>query len=122
MLTTLYRLRAQTTLSDLQSQVAVAQVMGADAKTILMHIVLPQVWRPFCFLSGVAAVWISGDFAFSSLVMGRDLTLATTAQLLLGGYHLSVATVIMWLSLSVGAITFLIFEGIGRVGDSQPGA
>ncbi|MCB0351114.1 MAG: hypothetical protein KDD38_08010 [Bdellovibrionales bacterium] len=115
----LYRFRAAGRIASVENQIATARVLGASHELIFSEILLPQLWRDFAFLAGIAALWASGDFALSSLIAGRELTLAMMAQTLLGGYRTEVATVITWYSLFIGVFVFLIFEAVGRVGYSK---
>lgn len=111
----LYRLRGSAWYAQLQDQVQVARVLGAHQKNIFLEIVLPQVGPDLCFLAGLTGFWMSGEFALTTALLGKDVSLATSTQALLGGYRLSVATVTMWASLFVGSLVFAMMGGLGYV-------
>lgn len=113
---TLYRLRGYEVLRRLEDQMAQAQILGATRRQIFLDITLPQAWSDFAFVAGVAAFWASGDFALSTIIVGRDITLAMLAQTLVGGYRIEAAATVTWLALVVGIFVFLLFQGVGRVG------
>lgn len=117
--TMIYRFRAAHIITNLEAQISSARILGASHNLIFKEILLPQVWRDFCFLAGVSALWASGDFALASLISGREMTLATMAQGLLGGYRMEVATVVVWISLAIGFLIFILFEMVGRLGYSK---
>jgi hypothetical protein len=80
---------------------------------------MPQMWAKFTFLAGIAAFWASGDFALSTIISGRELTLAMNAKTLLGGYRLELASVVVLLSLLIGVFTYFVFVGLGHVSHSK---
>jgi len=110
----LYRLRGASITTTYRGQIEQAVVMGLCRFQRFRFILLPQLWRDLCFMSGVAAFWASGDFALARIIAGQDITLALSAQSMLGGYRLEVATVVVWLALLVGVFLFLIFDLLGR--------
>lgn len=118
-LPTLYRLRGASLYKSLQGQVQTARVMGATRLQIGLEILLPQMGRDIFFLSGLAAFWACGDFALSSIITGRELTLGLVLKNILGGYRIELATVYAVVALSVGLLVFLICEVSGRVFDSK---
>jgi ABC-type spermidine/putrescine transport system permease subunit II len=111
----LYRLRGASSVQQLQKQMEQATVLGLSRWERFSSISLPQVWSEILFISGVGAFWASGDFALGRMISGQDITLALSAQTLLGGYRFQVATVVMWCSLVTGIFLFLICESLGRI-------
>jgi thiamine transport system permease protein len=110
---TLYRLRIASALSALRPQFETARVLGASRLMILKSVAAPALRKDLAFVAGIAAFWASGDFAFGSMVAGRDITLAIGAHSLLGGYRLEAATAVTIFSLFVGALFFLAFDWFG---------
>jgi thiamine transport system permease protein len=111
----LYRLRGAAAVQMMQKQIEQARVLGFSRWQQFRFIALPQLWSEILFVSGVGAFWASGDFALARMISGQDITLALTAQTLLGGYRFEVATAIMWCSLLTGVFLFLICESLGRM-------
>ncbi len=116
---TLYRFQWDSILRSLSGQVTVALSMGASEYLIFRRVLLPQVWNGGCFLAGLAAFWAWGDFAVSSVVAERTLTVAMLARSLMGTYRLPAATLLVWVNLFGGVFTFLAFWGVGRVFGSR---
>lgn len=116
---TLYRLRVASLFSALSGQVKVAQVLGARPLQISQEILWPQMRRDIFFISGIGAFWASGDFALSSMIAGRELTLGIAAKSLLGGYRLELATLLTWVTLLIGGFIFIMLEAISRVFDKK---
>ncbi len=110
-----YRLYWDAALEGLRHQRIVAMSLGASAWLTFRRIVLPQLIRPACFVAGLSSLWAWGDFALSRVVAERDVTLGMTVQSLMSTYRLEIATFLVWILLIGGAMTFFIFEGVGRV-------
>jgi thiamine transport system permease protein len=106
----LYRLRFAHSLREIASQVDEAQIMGARRFERFRFIVWPMIRKDVGFLAGLAALWASCDFAFSSLVAGRELTIGIVAHNLLTGYRTEVATVVSLIAFAVGSILFVTFH------------
>lgn len=113
--TILYRLKFHNIMSSLMSQLHVAKIIGASRIEIFRKITWPQISREVFSLAGWGAFWASGDFALSSMISGREMTLAMGAQTFLGGYRLHLATAFTVLSLVAGILIYFIFEGMGHV-------
>lgn len=111
----LYRLAGYSALSALSGQIQSAWIMGAGPLEIFRGIILPQVAKPFTGLAALAALWASGDYALSSLIAPRDLTLGLVLQDLTGTYRLGMATLLAWLLLLCGGICAAVMGGIGFV-------
>jgi thiamine transport system permease protein len=114
-----YRLQWDATLRSIEGQREMAWLLGAGERLIFKRVVLPQVIRPACFFGGLASLWAWGDFALSSVVAGRTLTLAMLAQSLMESYRLDAATALVWVLLAGGVATFFLFVGVGNVLGSQ---
>lgn len=104
----LYRWMGESTLNPLYGQWQVAHLMGASSGLIFRRVVWPQVAPQFALISGLAAFWAIGDFAFSSIVAPRDLTLAMLVHSLMGAYRLELATLLVWPLLLMG-LPFLLW-------------
>lgn len=122
MVPSFYRLQWDSTLRSLQGQRDVARVLGAGDVLIFVRVLLPQVVRPAFFIAGVASLWAWGDFALSAVVAERDLTIAMLVQSLMESYRLDAATVLVWTVIAGGALSFLLFNGVGRVIGTKPQA
>ena len=72
----LYRLRGESVLLKLKTQIESADLMGASLGLSFRKIVYPECWQEFWFLAGVASFWAVGDFAYSSIVTGDQTHLA----------------------------------------------
>ena len=115
MVPSFYRLYWDATLESLNQQRVVAMSLGASGWLAFRRIVLPQVTRPVFFIAGLASLWSWGDFALSRVIAERDVTLGMTVQSLMGAYRFDIATFLVWVLLLGGAMTFFMFEGVGRV-------
>jgi ABC-type Fe3+ transport system permease subunit len=111
----LYRLELKTRLQSLDSQVEVAQLMGASHALIFNQIVFPQVFPSILFLSGLGAFWTIGDFAISQIIYGEHVTLALYIQSLVGSYKLELANVLVFLLLFLGFFVFILFREMRHV-------
>ena len=110
-----YRMQWDALLQSFEGQVRVAESLGASAKLIFTEVVLPQVWAPIGALAGLASLWAWGDFALSSVIAERQVTLAMTANALMDSYRLDVATVYIWMIAIGGLVSHALFTGVGRV-------
>jgi thiamine transport system permease protein len=117
-----YRLRWDALLSGLQNQRTVGESLGASDGLIFRRIVLPQIARSAFFIGGLAALWAWGDFALSSVVAERSVTIALLVGSLMEAYRFDAATVLVWILLLGGLSTFFIFQGVGRVLGAKPEA
>ena len=120
-LPTFYRYRWEALLSQLESQIAVARVLGASEFLIFRRVVGPQCLGPALKIGGLAAFWAWGDFALSRVVAERTLTLAMAAQEMLESYRFDGATFVVWLAVLGGLFNFAIFAGAAYVfGEKSP--
>jgi len=110
-----YRMQWDALLGGLGAQVRIAQTLGASQKMIFWEVLMPQLWPPLGSLAGLASLWAWGDFALSSVIAERQLTLAMAAQSLMDSYRLDVATVYIWMIAMGGLISYVFFKGAGRV-------
>ncbi|MCB0363309.1 MAG: ABC transporter permease subunit, partial [Bdellovibrionales bacterium] len=120
MLPALYRMMGRSILFSLRQQLIVARIAGASWALIFTRIVVPQVWRDFCWLAGIGAFWASGDFALSTLLAEGNTTIALTAKAYMSSYHLEVATILNLILLLIGALCLLSFGGLSRVFGEKP--
>ncbi len=110
-----YRLRWDSALRALDGQVVVARTLGASRLMIFSRILFPQLIRPATWIGGLAALWAWGDFALSSVIAERAVTLPLAIRTLMETYRFDAATVLIWLVLGGGLITFALFLGAGYV-------
>ena len=118
-LPSLYRLRGRSAVKSLQGQLDMARIEGASGMLVFREVIWPQRARDIMWICGLAALWASGDFAFATLLSGHDITLALTAQTLMGGYRLQLATVVTWFSLLTGGAVFFLCYRLGRIFDRE---
>lgn len=111
----LYRFEFKTKLHSLESQVEVANLMGASRNLIFSQIVLPQIFPSILFLSGLGAFWTIGDFAITQIIYGKDVTLALYIQSLVGSYKLEQANLLVFLLLFLGFLVFILFKEMRHV-------
>lgn len=115
----IYRLGWGSLLEALEGQLATARLLGASWQQCFWEILFPQVIKKGGYLAGLSAFWASGDFALSSIVAGRDLTLGLLIQSLLGSYRLEIALVLVWLLVITGGISFIFFWKMGHVASQK---
>lgn len=114
-----YRLRWDAALQALRGQRIIAWSLGASDAQIFREIVWPQTIAPACFIAGLASLWAWGDFAFSSIIAERSITVALLTRGLLDSYRLPAATALVWMVVLGGAMSFAFFMGVGRVLGAQ---
>jgi len=117
-----YRYEWRAVLDSLQGQALIAQTLGAGPWLIFSKVIYPQVIARACFIGGMAALWAWGDFALSSVLGERTMTLAMAAQQMMGAYRFDGATFLVWILMLGGLATFAIFTGAGYVLGSKPQA
>ncbi len=110
----LYRWMVHSTLTALSRQVAVARTLGAAWSTVLFEIVWPQAAPQILRAAGLAALWASGDFAISGILLGTDLTLPLVMDNLLNNYRFESAQLLLLPLLAVGLTLYGLFVGAAR--------
>ncbi|MDE0119549.1 MAG: hypothetical protein OXM55_06025 [Bdellovibrionales bacterium] len=110
-LPTLYRLMGESLLRRLKNQIQLADLMGASRGLSFIKVIWPQCAGVFFFLSGIAAFWACGDFAYSSIVAGEQTHLALLIQDLFSSYRFELATVLTWFLILSGTFCFSLFAG-----------
>ncbi len=106
----LYRLMGETVLSPLMGEVRAANLMGASQGLIFTHVLWPRIFSPFLFLSGTAAFWACGDFAYSSIVSySGPGHLALLIQDVFATYRWETAGLLLWLLIFTGGGCFIFF-------------
>jgi thiamine transport system permease protein len=83
----IYKLRWSARLSELDSQIQMAQLMGADDALTFNWIVWPQVQDVVHLLALVGCVFVAGDFAFSKIFLDGHETLALLVESLMSSYR-----------------------------------
>lgn len=104
-----YRMILEKRLSQLRSQYEAALVLGGSQSLIVGRILWPQIRQEALLVAGLSAFWACGDYALSSVVAGRDLTLALTVKSLLGSYRLEFATFLSWVMIFLGVVFLMVF-------------
>lgn len=110
----IYRWVVHATLSGLYQQMTVARLMGASWWVILLEIIWPQAASTILNACGVAAIWASGDFALSAILLGTNTTLPMMIDGLIGGYRLEIAQVLLLPLALVSGGLYMFFVGMGR--------
>jgi len=111
----LYPYQLKSKLSDLESQIEVASLMGSTRFLTFKKIVFPQTLPCILFLAGLGAFWAIGDFAISQIIYGKNVTLALYIQSLVGSYRLELASLLVFLLLIIGLIIFTLFREMRHV-------
>ena len=111
----LYRLMGESLLRRLKNQIRLVDLMGAGRVMSFTKITWPQCASTFFFLSGIAAFWACGDFAYSSIVGGELGHLAMLIQDLFASYRFELATVLTWILIFIGVFSFSLFAGVAFV-------
>ena len=109
----LYRLMGESIISHIKRQVSVADLMGANFWISFIKIILPQAQLTFFFLSGIAAFWAVGDFAYSGILALDQQHLALLIQDVIASYRLELASILTWFLLILGVICFAFFICLG---------
>lgn len=107
-----YRLKLETLLSSLSNQVLLAKSLGASGFLIFKSIVFPQIIKYVSFASGVAALWGSGDFALSLIVLPKDVSLSLNIYSLLSSYRWEQASTHSFFLLILGLSLFYLFNSL----------
>lgn len=106
----LWRMRWDDEVGQIQSLVNTAETLGANSDIILKRIVLPR-FLPIAFWSGgLVAFWVWGDYAISSVVASRNMTLGLLAKSLMESYRLEAAALVFLVTLVFGGITYFFFD------------
>ena len=111
----LYRLMGESLLRRLKNQIQLVDLMGAGKIMSFTKVTWPQCASTFFFLSGIAAFWACGDFAYSSIVAGELGHLALLIQDLFASYRFELATALTWLLIFIGVFCCSIFAGVAFV-------
>ncbi len=110
-----YRIYLHPLIENLNLQIAVAKVMGANSFLIFKTIILPQISIPLFYAVGTSTLWTVGDFAISQFITGQPFHLSMTIKSLASGYRLEAGLALSWILLFVGGICFYFFTRIGNV-------
>lgn len=114
-LPTLFRWRWSAAVEQLAMQRDIAKSLGANDWLIMRKIVVPQLAQPLSWVMGMAAVWAWGDFAVSTLLAPRSMTVAMLSRDLLESYRLPAASAMIWVMLIGAGFCFLLFSGVRYV-------
>jgi ABC-type sulfate transport system permease component len=110
----LFRWMGQSALESLDEQILVARTLGASWVDILFAVIWPQRASVFLRMSGLSALWASGDFAISSIIAEGDLTTALWIDGLIGTYRLDLATLATIPLFAMGILCYGFFVGASR--------
>lgn len=101
-------------LSALVKLTEVSQVLGASSWQTCKEVLFPYGLKQIMFMSGVASLWVCGDFALSSILTTKEYHLALWAKGLAGSYRLDAASLLLCI---LYLCSFLIFFGWRRLGN-----
>jgi thiamine transport system permease protein len=110
----LFRWLGQSALESLEEQIAVARTLGASWSQILFEIIWPQRAATFLRMSGLGALWASGDFALTSIMAEGHRTWAIWIDSLLNSYRLDLASLLTIPLFAIGLICYGFFVGAAR--------
>ncbi len=110
----LYRWMVHSVLVSLEQQVALARTLGAGWMMILLDVVWPQAAPTLLRASGLAALWASGDFALSGIVLNDEITLPLLIEDYLNNYHFEAAQLLLIPLVAVGVGLYGFFRGAIR--------
>lgn len=110
----LYRWSVHSSLNSLLGQVRTARLLGARGGLILSRVVWPQAGPAMLKACGLGALWASGDFALSGLILGNSETWPLVMQDLIGGYRLEQAQWLMWPLALMGLSLYGLFLAVSR--------
>lgn len=110
----LYRWLVHSALGALKKQVQVARSLGADWNLVLFEVVWPQASGAILRACGLAALWASGDFALSGILLGDEVTLPLLISGLLGQYRFETAQLLLFPLLALGLALYFLFVGVRR--------
>ena len=108
----LYRFILHNKIESLRDQVEVAQIIGRPWNKIFFHILWPQTLSHLAFLAGIAAVWASGDFALTGVLLSDGQSLALQIKNFLLNYRLTAAFYLLPILCMVIIVVFSVFQGL----------
>lgn len=112
---TIAKLGLYQQMEGLDSQIEMAQILGASLPKIFLQITYPLMLPWLALLSGLAGLWAMGDFAITRIFLASDLTLSLKIQSLMGQYRWDQALFLSWILLFSSFIVFLFFGGLAYV-------
>lgn len=107
-----YKMKWYSQIQKIKNQKIMAESLGARPFHIFKCILYPQCAKTSLFLSGVVAFWVAGDFAFSRIIAGQDVSVALLIQGLVSNYRLELASLLIWWMLILGLVCYLFFVGL----------
>jgi ABC-type Fe3+ transport system permease subunit len=110
----LFRWMGQAALESLEDQIVISRTLGASWSQILFEIIWPQRGGIFLRMSGLCALWASGDFAVSSIIAEGDRTWALLVDGLIGNYRLDLASLLTVPLIAIGLLCYGFFLGAAR--------
>lgn len=111
----LFRLTVFDSYKQLNTDIFVAQSLGASEGKTFFHVIIPQMLRQIVLVGQIAGFWACGEFALSSIFTDESFTLALITKDFMGSYYLGLAMLMIWLMLLVGAFNFYLVKGVGIV-------
>ena len=110
----LYRWLVHSALAGLERQIVVARTLSAGWLTITSRVIWPQAGPLLLRASGLGALWASGDFAISGILLSDENTLPLVMDDLLNGYHLEEAQLLLMILVLTGGLVYSFFAGAAR--------
>jgi thiamine transport system permease protein len=99
----------------LRGQIDSALLMGASQWLIVRRVVLPQLWSGLSKAMALAGFWAWGDYSLTAILADRDQTLALVFRSLMGSYRFELATLVLWIILICGALSYAILRSVKYV-------
>lgn len=115
----LYKMFIQSYLENLAPTLKLAKVMGANAFLKFKMISFPLSYNLCLFIAFLTSVWVMGDYAVSSLVLGADSTLALSTKSYMRSYKMNEATNVIFILLLCELVIFLIYKGLLNVSNKK---
>lgn len=105
----LWRLRWEKEVRLLRGQIQVARTLGANHRLIATRILLPKLKTTFFWTAGIVSFWMWGDYALGSIAASRSMTTGMLAKSLMESYRLEAASLVIFVSLCAGAVSYRFF-------------
>lgn len=102
-------------VTNLQTQLEVAELSGASDFKKFLFVTWPQLHPLMVTLSAFVGVWALGDYSVSKILATRSQTLSLYIESLSSNYRISEASNIALILIFVSVGYFLIFRGAGNV-------
>ncbi len=115
----LYKMFLQSFVDQIRPVIKLAKTYGGDRWMIYKVVIFPLSYKVTLLVAFIAAAWVLGDYAVTSVLLGDLSTLALNIKNSMRAYRLDESFGLLMILLLGEGILFIIYRGLLKFGNKE---